>query len=106
MQPPPIPVPVEPTVADAQQATYAVQPGTAVVVSAREPCWMGISGPDGQIVEQRTLQPGEQHQLEVGQLTVLRLGNPTGVDVLLDGSPAKVPAAPGLPFDVVLDPAA
>jgi hypothetical protein len=100
--PPTVPAAVEPLSATGQEATFTVPAGAVVELGASQPCWVGVSSGGAQL--QRTLQPGEHQQLQVRAPTRVRLGNPTAVDVTIAGAPADVPAAPGQPFDLVLQP--
>ena len=55
-------------------------------IVAREACWIRVRA-DGDVVAERTLQPGEQVRFRADRKMVLRLGNAAGVDLEVNGRP-------------------
>ena len=75
-----------------------------VSVAARSACWMQAVRTDKTVVVTTTLQTGDSKQLtESGALTV-RLGNPGGVDVSINGQPMALPASGGATMVLQLNP--
>jgi hypothetical protein len=115
VQPPPASVPTtvlvpttaavsvaEPVAFDAGQAVYRAGPSVSLLIVARGPCWVGVQDAGGTDGLQVTLEAGDQQLIEGTTPLRVRLGNPTVAEVVIDGTPARVPATEGQPFDLVL----
>lgn len=99
---PPTSVPVViPESADEQEVVFATGPSVAVLIVASGPCWVGVRGGDGAEGFEGILQPGDQQQIEGAIPLQVRLGNPTAVEVFVNGVPAQVPAEEGTPLDLI-----
>ena len=96
--------PVEPSSFDEQHAVFVTQGRASVKLSALGPCWVAVTRSDGTKEFQGVLQPGDQHRVEEAVPIQIRLGNPTAVDVTINGSFVRIPATPGQPFDLDLRP--
>jgi hypothetical protein len=92
----------EPVAFDAGQAVYPADSSVSLLIVARGPCWVGVQDADGTDGVQVTLEAGDQQVIEGDTPLRVRLGNPTVVEVVIDGTPARVPATEGQPFDLVL----
>jgi uncharacterized protein DUF4115 len=81
-------------------AVYQVSGPISVVLHPTAPCWIQArrSGPNGDLLFQGTLVPGQAWT--VAGPTWLRLGNPTAVSLAVNGEPVSPPAAQGIPFDL------
>ncbi len=88
-------------------ATYTVDAASlevAVVTSA--PCWIELRDRSavGAVIYEGTLQAGASQSFPYAGPMWMRLGDPSGVRLSIDGSPVTLPAA-GSPFDVTVIPA-
>jgi hypothetical protein len=81
-------------------ATYQVTGPISVVLDATGPCWVQArrAGPTGGLLFQGTLVPGQSWT--VAGPTWLRLGNPTAVNLTVNGELVSPPADQGIPFDL------
>ncbi len=59
-----------------------------IALAARGRCWVTIRS-DGKIVFTGTLSPGERQELSVGGDVSLTVGNAGGIDLALNGKPAR-----------------
>jgi hypothetical protein len=76
-----------------------------VTIAARSDCWMQAVQADQTVVVTTTLQAGESKDLtQSGPLTI-RLGNPGGVDVSVNGQAMTLPASGGSAMKLQLNPA-
>jgi hypothetical protein len=95
---------------DAVHAEYRVQSAAVNVdLTAIAPCWVEIrtSLGRGPIWYAGTLHPGGHQVVPTGVATggvSVRLGNPNGISVAVDGQPLAIPWPAGAqPFSLVLD---
>ncbi|MBV9660215.1 MAG: DUF4115 domain-containing protein [Acidimicrobiales bacterium] len=74
----------------------------ATVLTASGPCWVQarLAAPDGEVIFEGTLQGG-QSWAGTGPIW-LRLGNPTEVEIAIDGQAVSPPVAAGLPFEMLV----
>jgi hypothetical protein len=81
-------------------AVYQVTGPISVVLHAGAPCWIEArrSGPNGDLLFQGTLVPGQTWT--VAGPTWFRLGNPTAVNLTVNGELVSPPATQGIPFDL------
>ena len=81
-------------------AVYQVSGPIQVVLNASGSCWIQArhAGPNGDLVFQGTLVPGQSWT--VAGPTWLRLGNPSAVSLAINGETVSPPAARGIPFDL------
>lgn len=96
---PPTTAPAVVTLASAPAlARYRVPGADAVTVtlSATAPCWVRAraGGPNGATLFEGVLRPGERRDVTAGAVW-LRLGNPGGVRVAVQGVPVALPAPSG-----------
>lgn len=78
--------------------------GYRLKLTAHGPCWMRAQRSDNTVVATTTLHAGDSRELaESGALTV-RLGNPTVVDVAVDGQVLALPLPNGAAVDLHLVP--
>jgi hypothetical protein len=100
--------PAVPTVLSAENGNVAVSVPSGpyqLHVAATDPCWTQIERADGTVVETQTMQSGDVIDLnETGALTI-RLGNPAGVQVSVNGTALALPPSTGNSFRVTLVPA-
>jgi hypothetical protein len=98
-----------PTVLSAENGNVAVSVPSGpyqLHIAATDPCWTQIERADGTVVETQTMQAGDVIDLnETGALTI-RLGNPAGVQVSVDGTALALPPSSGNSFRVTLVPPA
>jgi cytoskeletal protein RodZ len=74
-------------------------------ITATDPCWTQVTRADGTVVETQTMQAGDVIDLnETGALTI-RLGNPAGVQMSVNGTALTMPPSTGNSFRVALVPA-
>jgi hypothetical protein len=101
--------PAVPTVLSAENGNVAVSVPSGpyqLHIAATDPCWTQIERADGAVVETQTMQAGDVIDLnETGALTI-RLGNPAGVQVSVDGTVLALPPSSGNSFRVTLVPPA
>lgn len=75
-------------------------------VTARDSCWILVERPDGTVVETTTLEAEDSRELEeTGPLTV-QLGNPGGVDVVINDQPLVLPPGTGGVMELQITPVA
>jgi len=99
-----VPLPIVTVVSTgAGEASYTASSHTVLLNLAvtRAPCWIELrsSSVNGPTVFQGILQPGAVHRFQAVGGLWLRLGNPAGVAVQLDGQPVNLPKAPS-PYNV------
>jgi hypothetical protein len=80
MASPPVPVATAPAPV---QAAPSVVNGHTILVTAREPSWLGVNV-DGKVVFGKMLAKGDTKQLEFSRFAFLHIGNSEKVDVALD----------------------
>jgi cytoskeletal protein RodZ len=74
-------------------------------ITATDPCRTQYTRADGTVVETQTMQPGDVIDLnESGALTI-RLGNPAGAQLTVNGTALTLPPSTGNSFRVTLVPA-
>lgn len=106
--PPPHPAPPAPTVvatsASAGYATYTVNATTLEVsLTTTNPCWLELHNgtSSGPLVYEGTLPAGASQSFHVAAPIWLRLGDPAGTKLVIDGAPLALPTT-GDPFDVAV----
>jgi RodZ C-terminal domain len=77
-----------------------------VTIAARSSCWLLVERPDGTTVETTTLQADDSRDYEESGPLTVRLGNPGGVDVAINGQPLSLPASNGNAMNLEIAPAA
>jgi cytoskeletal protein RodZ len=100
------PPPVAITGTDGGTVNITVPAGPVKLgITARASCWMMVERADGTEVETTTLSEGDSKQYEEpGPLTV-KLGNPAGVDVVVNDQPITLPASNGNSMQLQITPA-
>jgi len=78
----------DPAVAVPPAVAGPVEVHTSIV--AREACWIRVRA-DGDVVAERTLEPGEEVTFHADRKMVLRFGNAAGVDLQVNGK--SIPTA-------------
>jgi cytoskeletal protein RodZ len=100
--------PAVPTVLSTENGIVAVSVPSGpyqLHVAATDACWTQIERADGSVVETKTMQTGDVIDLnESGALTI-RLGNPAGVQVSVNGTALTLPPSTGDALRVTLVPA-
>jgi len=96
--PPDVEAPAVPAVrlvaSDGEHIGYAVAAASvSVTLVAHEPCWVQVrsAGSEGPVRFEATVAPGERHTFEDPAAVWLRLGNPRGVEVEINGAPVELP---------------
>lgn len=92
------------TSANSSYAAYTVNATDLdVTLVAAAPCWVELRDgtASGPVVYEGTLRPGVSQAFHAAGAIWLRLGDPGGVKLAIDGSPVALPAAPN-PFDVTV----
>ena len=75
-------------------------------ITARDSCWILVERPDGTVVETTTLESEDSRELEeTGPLTV-QLGNPGGVDIVINDQPLTLPPGNGDSMELQITPVA
>jgi hypothetical protein len=97
---PPAPAEVVPRSADERGAVFTTGPSVSVLLVAQGRCWVGVTGEGSSEDYQVTLETGDQRRIDGAAPLEVRLGNPTAVEVFVDGVSAEVPAPEGRPFDL------
>jgi len=118
LPPPTVPGPTTPTTAlapvvpishDSQGARFRLaQPGAVIELAPVSVCWVQIriGSATGQVVFTGTLRPGDRRPLPAGQAIWLRIGNPPGMAIRVNGTPLEISAPDNSqPYNVVFDPA-
>jgi hypothetical protein len=75
-------------------------------VTARDSCWILIERPDGTVVETTTLEPEDSRELEESGPLTVQLGNPGGVDVVINDQPLALPPSNGNSMELQITPVA
>ncbi len=70
---------------------------------AVQECWISVVS-DGKTIESKTLTPGEDKAYDANDRFEIRLGNAGGVNLLINGKPAKPLGKEGEVLQVVIDP--
>ena len=102
---PPAPAaPLTPTAADTEGAAYSVgRPNFVVTIEPTGRAWLQLrQGPDGDVIYEGTLQPGETKVVPATGALWMRVGDQGNVRVLLDGAPLALPGTSGTPYNVDL----
>ena len=113
-----VPGPTAPTTAlapvvaishDSQEARFRLaQPGAVIELAPVSSCWVQIrlGSATGQVVFTGTLRPGDRRPLPAGQAVWLRIGNPPGMAIQVNGTPLAISAPDNSqPYNVVFGPA-
>lgn len=79
--PPPSPKPTKPV---------AAHPHVVIRLTATQTCWVQVSLQNGSQLFGGTLQPGMSKTLQAARAVQIRLGNPQGVVLLVDGKRQKL----------------
>ncbi len=77
-----------------------------ITIAARSSCWIQVERPDGTNVETTTLGAGDSREYEESGPLTVRLGNPGGVDVSINGQPLTLPPSNGNAMVLEIAPAA
>ncbi|HEX9546600.1 MAG TPA: DUF4115 domain-containing protein, partial [Acidimicrobiales bacterium] len=89
-------------------AQYGLPGSAQLELVATERCWVQIrtGSNSGAIVFSGMMQPGDRQPLPAGGPVWLRLGNPPGVSLVVNGQPLHLDAVPTgpQPFDLTLQP--
>ena len=92
---------------DSQEARFrVVQAGAVVELAPVSSCWVQIrmGSATGQVVFTGTMRQGDRRALPAGQPVWLRIGNPPGMAIEVNGSPLAISEpANSQPFNVVFD---
>ena len=107
----PVPTPVNTappaltaTSSTATDAIYTVTGGQLELsLSASGPCWVELrsGSPTGPVVYEGTIQPGTSQSFSAGGAAWLRMGDPAGVRLRINGSPVQLPSAAN-PYNVTV----
>lgn len=92
------------TSTSATEAVYTVTAGSLQVsVDASAPCWVELrsGSPSGPVVYEGTLQSGASQTFSAGNGLWMRLGNPGGVQMRINGAAVNLPAAAN-PFNITV----
>lgn len=86
------PRPTRPQASPTPKATKPVDvhPHVVIRLTATQTCWVLVSFPNGTQLFDGTLQPGMSKTVKSGRAVQVRLGNPQGVVVLVDGKRQKL----------------
>ena len=101
---PTVPPTLAATSASATEAVYTVTAGSLQVsVDASAPCWVELrsGSPSGPVVYEGTLQTGASQSFSTGNGLWMRLGNPGGVQMRINGAAVNLPAASN-PFNITV----
>jgi cytoskeletal protein RodZ len=84
------PSPAKPSPKASKVRTVAVDPVSAISITANENCWVEITRPNGTEVYNQTIQAGETVRWSERQKVFVQLGNPGGVVLKVDGHRADL----------------
>jgi hypothetical protein len=91
-------------------ASYSLVPTAQLQLVATDRCWVEIrtGSSSGAIVFRGLMQPGDHQPLPPGTSLWLRLGNPAGISIVINGQPLHLAAVPSTsqPFNITFQPAA
>lgn len=74
-------------------------------IAATDPCWTQVERADGTVVETKTMAAGDVMDLNESGALNIRLGNPAGVQISVNGTALTLPPSTGNSFRVALVPA-
>jgi hypothetical protein len=96
--------PVQLVVAEGDTRRYSVgRDGFTLSLAALDRCWVEVrSGATGPSLFEGTLDPGQRHDLEVEGVVHLRVGNPPGVEISIDGAVLDDLPGESIPVNVEL----
>jgi hypothetical protein len=93
---------------NSQGARYSVEPSAASIeLVATSPCWVQVrtGSAVGPVVFQRTMHVGDHLPLATTGAVWLRLGNPPGVSIVVNGTPLHlVTSSVAQPYNLELQP--
>jgi Domain of unknown function (DUF4115) len=101
-------VPVVLVSSDSQGARYNLASSASVELVPSSPCWVEIRAGNatGTLVFQGVLRPGDHRPIPATTPVWLRLGNPPGVTIVVNGSPLQPPGrSSSRPYNVTFAPA-
>ena len=92
-----------PTQVSSMEASYtATSALVAVSIESANPCWIELrSGPTGPVTFEGILTAASTQSFQTSGGMWLRLGNPAGVKLTIDGSPVTLPSTAN-PFNVIV----
>lgn len=88
---------------DKDNAVFDVQGAdkVTVVVKATERCWFGVTQ-DGKLIAEETLEPGDSRSWSADGKLELRVGNPGGATMVVNGQDKGVMGEQGMPKSIVI----
>lgn len=87
---------------DAAHALNVTEDGLRIELKATGPCWVSASADRAPILS-RLLQAGESETIEVKDEFVLRVGDPSTVNLTINGAPLRPLGQPGMPVTVQIN---
>jgi hypothetical protein len=104
VEPEPVEAPVALVQAEGDTWQYLVsRPGSTVSLVAGERCWLEVrSGASGPVLFEGVLEAGDRQELAIDGPVWLRIGNPPGVEVAVDGAVLGDLPAESVPINVDL----
>jgi cytoskeleton protein RodZ len=87
---------------DAAHAANVTDEGLRIELKTTGPCWVSASA-DRAPVLSRLLQAGESETIEATDELVLRIGDPSTVNVTINGAPARPLGRAGIPVTVQIN---
>jgi hypothetical protein len=106
--PPVVSSPVELISSDSQGATFSLTSSASIELVSSARCWVEVRAGDatGQVTYTATMMPGDRHALPVGGTVWVRLGNPPGVSIVINGTPLQAPIpSTAQPYNLQFQPA-
>jgi hypothetical protein len=95
------------TGSDGDTVTIAVPSGPyRLGITARDSCWMLVERADGTVVDTTTLEEGDAREFEEAGPVSVQLGNPGGVDVVINDQPLVLPPGNGNAMELQITPVA
>jgi len=93
---------VTPASADAARAAHVVDDGLRLELKTTGPCWVSASA-DRAPALSRLLRAGENETIEAKDEIVLRVGDPSTIDLTVNGAPLRPLGRAGIPVTVEIN---
>ena len=100
--PAPPSLPLTPGLVVGDVAAFEVAAPFTLDLAADKPSWVQVRNRSGQVLFERTLQPGESAQVDIDQPVAVRTGNPAGLAVTAGFIPLDHPRPAGQPITLHL----